>query len=121
MHDTNDVQDTDPCIQCARSSVEHFVNTYEILSLPSDLPPWMYDERAGVFVSLHIGEDLRGCMGTIEPTQTSVAEEIVRNGVLACSEDPRFSPVRIDELDLLSYSVDVLKRPEPYQASMNLT
>ena len=31
----------------------------------------------------------------------------------ACSQDPRFPPVRPDELDYLSYSVDVLGSPEP--------
>lgn len=35
------------------------------------------------------------------------------NAVSACSRDPRFYPVRPDELDKLEISVDVLKKPEP--------
>ena len=66
-----------------------------------------------MFVSLHEHGDLRGCIGTIAPVTGSVAAEIVRNGVAAASEDPRFPPVRPDELDALSYSVDVLLTPMP--------
>ena len=37
----------------------------------------------------------------------------MQNAISACSRDPRFSPVRPDELDELEYSVDVLGAPEP--------
>ena len=36
-----------------------------------------------------------------EPTQPSIAEEIMRNAISSGTRDPRFSPVRKDELDLL--------------------
>lgn len=104
---------TDPYVALARNVVEHFVKTGEALSLPDDLPGELMHQRAGVFVSLHKGDDLRGCIGTIVATKDSIALEIVANGIAACSRDPRFSPVRPDELDYLSYSVDVLGDPEP--------
>ena len=43
----------------------------------------------------------------------SLAEEVIRNGVAAATEDPRFAPVRPEELPFLDYSVDVLGEPEP--------
>ncbi|WP_281654464.1 AmmeMemoRadiSam system protein A [Eggerthella sinensis] len=104
---------TDPYVALARASVEAFVRTGRPLDLPDDLPPELAEKRAGVFVSLHEDGDLRGCIGTIEPVTGSVAAEIVRNGVAAASEDPRFPPVRERELDALSYSVDVLFTPMP--------
>ena len=55
---------------------------------------------------------LRGCIGTFQPTTASVAEEIVQNAVSAGAEDPRFSPVEPEELADLVYSVDVLTPPE---------
>lgn len=103
----------DPYVALARASVEGFVRTGSPIALPDGLPPELADERAGVFVSLHEHGDLRGCIGTIAPVTGSVAAEIVRNGVAAASEDPRFPPVRPDELDALSYSVDVLLTPMP--------
>ena len=104
----------DPWVRLARLSLETYVKTgKELNALPDGLPKEMTDERAGAFVSLHIGGQLRGCIGTTAPTTKSVAWEIVRNAVSACSRDPRFLPVRASELDSLEYSVDVLGAPEP--------
>ncbi len=50
----------------------------------------------------------------------SIAEEILRNAVSACSEDPRFDKVRPDELSDLVYSVDVLSPPEPITSEKEL-
>jgi AmmeMemoRadiSam system protein A len=102
----------DEFVRLARLSVETFVRTGRQAKLPSGLPSALTEERAGVFVSLHIHGQLRGCIGTISPVTGCVAEEILRNGVSACSEDPRFSPVTVGELGLLEYSVDVLGRAE---------
>lgn len=102
----------DPYVRLARAGVEHFVRTGEPLPLPEGLPADMLDRRAGVFVSLHKQGRLRGCIGTIAPVTPCVAEEIARNAISACSEDPRFEPVRADELDQLEVSVDVLGDPE---------
>lgn len=73
----------------------------------------LLSDRAGVFVSLHKHDRLRGCIGTIAPTTGSIAEEIVRNAVCAATEDPRFDPVAADELEWLNISVDVLGKAEP--------
>ena len=105
--------DVDPHIALARLSVETYVRTGRPAALPDDVPAELLDRRAGVFVSLHEHGDLRGCIGTISATTASVAEEILRNGICSCSEDPRFPPVREDELDYLDYSVDVLGDAEP--------
>lgn len=104
----------DPWVKLARRSLETYVKTGQRLtSLPEDLPTEMTTQQAGAFVSLHKNGQLRGCIGTIAPTCENLAWEIVQNAVSACSRDPRFSPVRPDELDELEYSVDVLGAPEP--------
>lgn len=110
----------DPLVGLARTTVEQFVRTGQRIQRPDDLPSTLAEERAGVFVTLHIGEDLRGCIGTIEPVTGSIADEIIRNGVAAASEDPRFPPVDAVELDYLSYSVDVLFPPEPITSRSEL-
>ena len=104
----------DPWVKLARRSLETYVKTAQRLtSLPEDLPAEMTTQQAGAFVSLHKNGQLRGCIGTIAPTCDNLAWEIVQNAISACSRDPRFSPVRPDELDELEYSVDVLGAPEP--------
>ena len=103
----------DPWVRLARLSLETFVCTGKRLDvLPEGLPDEMTNRSAGAFVSLHAHGQLRGCIGTIGPTAENVAWEIVRNAVSACSRDPRFAPVRADELSSLEYSVDVLGEPE---------
>ena len=57
--------------------------------------------------------DLRGCIGTFEPQQKNVAEEIITNAISSATRDPRFDPITPDELKDLDYSVDVLTSPEP--------
>jgi AmmeMemoRadiSam system protein A len=65
--------------------------------------------RAGVFVSLHLSDgSLRGCIGTTEPYQKTIEQEIVANAVSAASRDPRFYPLEVAELGNLDISVDVL-------------
>lgn len=81
--------------------------------MPENLPAELTDRAAGVFVSLHREGRLRGCIGTIAPTEENVAQEIVHNAISAGTRDPRFPPVQTGELDWLEYSVDVLGRPEP--------
>ena len=98
----------DPCIRLARLSVETYVKTGVPAELPGDVPAELLERQAGVFVSLHERGELRGCIGTISATTSSIAEEILQNGISACSRDPRFDPVRPDELEHLKYSVDVL-------------
>ena len=80
----------------------------------------MMKKRAGVFVSLHRRGELRGCIGTIDPVQDNVAEEIIRNAISASTEDPRFSPLQPRELEDLEISVDVLTVPEPIESEDQL-
>jgi uncharacterized protein (TIGR00296 family) len=75
--------------------------------------PEEFKKSAGVFVSIKKHGNLRGCIGTIEPATSSIAEEVSANAISAGINDPRFQPVRKDELDDLDYSVDVLQPPEP--------
>ena len=116
-----DIKDNeDDYVKLARYSVEHFVRTGKRAPLPDNLPEEMTNRRAGVFVSLKKHGNLRGCIGTIAPVTQSVAEEILRNAVSSCSEDPRFDKVRPDELPDLVYSVDVLAPPEPIESEAEL-
>jgi AmmeMemoRadiSam system protein A len=102
----------DEYVRIARYSVEHFVNYGREAKLPDNLSPDLLNTRAGVFVSLKKFGDLRGCIGTTAPITGSIAEEIIRNGVSACSEDPRFNPVQPEELKDIVYNVDVLSPSE---------
>lgn len=105
--------DEDAFTRLARQSAEYFVRTGKSIGAPGGLPPEMLTRRAGVFVSIKKDGQLRGCTGTIEPAQKNIAAEIIENSIMSVSRDPRFDPVAPDELEELTYSVDVLTEPEP--------
>src|SRR3990170_4516567 len=94
-----------PFVRLARDAVEAWVRRGEVLE-PEVTPALA--RPAGVFVSIKRGDDLRGCIGSVEPTEPDLAREIVRNAIASASRDPRFEPVTEEELPELSYSVDVL-------------
>lgn len=103
----------DPYVKLATEVITHYVRTgQENYTLPADLPQELLHKKAGVFVSIDVEERLRGCIGTIGPTQPSLAMEIVANAVSAATRDPRFSPVTVAELEEMQVSVDVLTEPE---------
>ncbi|MBR3393597.1 MAG: AmmeMemoRadiSam system protein A [Firmicutes bacterium] len=102
----------DPYVRLARASLESWIREHKKLSIPDWVPEEMRTQRAGAFVSIHEHGDLRGCIGTILSTTDSVAEEIIQNAISASTRDPRFYPIRKDELPNLDISVDVLGSPE---------
>lgn len=102
---------TDSYVRLAIDAIEAYVRHGKIPSPPTDPPPRM-KERAGVFVSLKKEGGLRGCIGTFVPTEQDIAHEVIANAIKAASADPRFSPVREEELSQLCYSVDLLSEPE---------
>ena len=91
----------------ARKVIDFYLKEGTIPDMPEDLPPEYYN-RAGVFVSLKKDGQLRGCIGTVEPVQENLAEEIAANAVSAAVKDPRFAALDKKELPSLSVSVDVL-------------
>ena len=110
----------DPFVQLAWQSLESYVCHRRILDLPDGLPEELTGRRAGAFVSIHKQGRLRGCIGTIAPTQSSLAEEIIRNAVSAAAHDPRFDPIRPEELPWLEINVDVLGEAEDIASESEL-
>jgi AmmeMemoRadiSam system protein B/AmmeMemoRadiSam system protein A len=101
-----------PLVKLAKATVEAYVKERRVIKPPEELTTDM-KERAGVFVSIKKDGQLRGCIGTFEPTRPNIAEEIIANAISAATRDPRFLPITPQELDRLSISVDVLTTPEP--------
>lgn len=118
-----------PYVQLARESIERFVKNGEVLNLGTiekawlknlNLPKEAFREKAGCFVSLKKNGKLRGCIGTLGPTQKFIAEDIVINAISAATRDRRFEPIRVDELASIEYSVDILSAAEPIASEKEL-
>ncbi|HZK00651.1 MAG TPA: AmmeMemoRadiSam system protein A [Tissierellaceae bacterium] len=99
---------SDEYLELARQTLENYIVNQEIIDIPNKISRELLENRAGVFVSLELAGELRGCIGTISPTTDSIAAEIIQNAISAGSKDPRFPPLTKDELAGLKLSVDVL-------------
>ena len=110
----------DPYVQLARKSVEYYILHHRKMEMPENLPEELLTRQAGAFVSIHEHGKLRGCIGTISPVRDCVAREIIDNAVSASTRDPRFDPIRADELKWLEISVDVLGEAEPISSAAEL-
>ena len=110
----------DSYVKLARLALETYVTRGRIIDPPVGLPEEMLSKRAGVFVSLKMNGQLRGCIGTVSSATGSIAREIISNAISAGTRDPRFYPVVPEELDRLEYSVDVLEQPEAIKSMEGL-
>ncbi|MBC7114065.1 MAG: TIGR00296 family protein [Archaeoglobi archaeon] len=70
-----------------------------------------FNERRGVFVTLYKNGELRGCIGFPYPI-LPLKEALIRAALSAAFEDPRFLPVRAEEMSRIRISVTILSEPE---------
>lgn len=98
-------------VKLAKETIENYIKTKKLPASYENFPEM--NEKAGVFVCIKIKGQLRGCIGTFEPSCHNVAEEIITNAISTATRDPRFSPVTQEELPHLEYTVDILTSPEP--------
>jgi AmmeMemoRadiSam system protein B/AmmeMemoRadiSam system protein A len=92
-------------LEIARSTLEGHVRSGRLPDV-QPLTPRLAEPR-GVFVTLHEGGELRGCIGYVEAVKPTY-EAVREMAVAAATEDPRFPPVRPDELAGIDIEVTVL-------------
>ncbi|HEY3374133.1 MAG TPA: AmmeMemoRadiSam system protein A [Candidatus Aquicultor sp.] len=107
-------------VRLAQYSLTRYFELGHPVTPPDDTSHELINRRAGAFVCLKVNGNLRGCIGTIEPTQANLAEEIMSNALQAAFDDPRFIPVSADELTSLEFTVDILDEPEPIRSIREL-
>jgi len=98
-------QDQETLLQIARDSVDSHLK-----GQPPELPSIASEDllqTSGVFVSIHLGTDLRGCVGIIAPS-TPLFESVSGCAVAAASRDSRFKPLQISELPDAEFEISVL-------------
>jgi AmmeMemoRadiSam system protein B/AmmeMemoRadiSam system protein A len=102
-------QDREALLRLARSVIEaRLVEGVEV-DRPRDVSP-VFNEMRGCFVTLHKNGQLRGCIGTIEPT-CSLIECVERNAKNAAFSDPRFPALSEKELKEVDIEISVLSVP----------
>lgn len=92
-------------LELARDALRRYLSRGQT-PRPTDTDPVLSEQR-GVFVSLHIGDSLRGCIGTFSPSDPLMVT-VVDMAIAAATSDVRFSPVRSDELARIEIELSVL-------------
>jgi uncharacterized protein len=98
-------------VRLARIAVEKYLQESTIIKSERDT-----QEKAGVFVTLNYvtttkKEYLRGCIGFPLP-ERPLYQGVVEAAIAAATEDPRFPPLDIQELDNILFEISVLTPPE---------
>ena len=97
-------------LQLARKAVVEAVTHG---GLPEQIPhDGVFAERRGAFVTLHVQRRLRGCIGVIEADQP-LGDSIVRCAASSALQDPRFPPMRAEDLAELQIEISLLSAPAP--------
>lgn len=96
-------------VKLAKEAIETFIKDRRKMEVPTDTPDTLKEEM-GVFVTLNKDGLLRGCIGYPEPIMPLV-NAVIDVAISAAVNDPRFSPVTINELDDLEVEVSVLTKP----------
>ena len=69
-----------------------------------------FGQKLGTFVTIKIDNQLRGCIGNIEPSGT-VVESVRRNAMSSAFSDHRFSPLAADEFSRIKIDISILSDP----------
>lgn len=91
-------------IKLARESVLSYFQKKEIKTEE-------FKEKLGVFVTLKIEDELRGCIGYIESV-FPLGEAVIRAAKAAAFSDPRFTLLTKEEFNGTKFEVSVLTKPE---------
>lgn len=80
--------------------------------IASHLSDDIFQSRRGTFVTLTKNNQLRGCIGNLQPDKT-LKEGVQENAVNAAFNDPRFPALSKEELDQVDIEVSLLTEPQP--------
>jgi len=101
-------------VRLARRAVEEYLKNGKMMAVPKDVSSKLM-EQCGVFVtlnSIHQGKkELRGCIGFPYPT-TPLTRAVIESAINSATQDPRFPPVSLSELDHIVFEVSVLTPPQ---------
>lgn len=100
-----------PCVKLAYLTLDQFLNRTE--AKKAEIPLFMVENQKGVVVSIYEFGTLRARYGTIFPSESNLAQEIIQNTVKAAKDDSFFDPIDAKEFPYLDVQVDEVSLVEP--------
>lgn len=107
----NTISDSDgeTLVRTSRTVLTEYLRTGKKMA-PSDEIKSRFSFNSGVFVTLSEGENLRGCIGFPTPDR-KLYQSLVEASIASATEDPRFLPIRYEELGRITFEITVLTPP----------
>jgi len=101
-------------LEIARKSIEYYFDTGKKLELsPEEVKSVNLVRLGACFVTLKLGEKLRGCIGTLE-AHRPLFQDVIENSLASAFGDPRFYPLTREELSEIKISISVLTEPKDF-------
>jgi uncharacterized protein (TIGR00296 family) len=112
MKDYNNltVDDGTALVKTARRVVTEYLKTGKKIKIEKQFQN-DFSFNSGVFVTLNTSLGLRGCIGYPLPDR-KLFDALEDAALASATEDPRFSSVKSDELDSITFEVTVLTPPK---------
>lgn len=101
-------------LNLARASIARAAHNQELPPIDMDSVPENLKRDGASFVTLNMDGRLRGCIGSLEARRPLVLD-VQQNAIGAALRDPRFPPVRPEEVEHLDIEISVLSLPEPLE------
>ncbi|MGI9571647.1 MAG: AmmeMemoRadiSam system protein A [Desulfobulbia bacterium] len=97
-------------LQLVRETIGHHLGMVDGIDLEDIQDPLLL-KPCGTFVTLKYHNNLRGCIGNLEPSE-SMVESLRKNALNAAFHDHRFSPLTPAEYDTVVLEISILSQPE---------
>jgi len=98
-----------------RLAHESILSALENRKLPSDPPTDHLSQKRGVFASLYLAGELRGCVGFLQAVD-AVYRAVAQAAQAAAFEDNRFNPITLEEAPRLQIELSILSPMQPIAA-----
>ncbi len=109
MNDEYTKEEKIELLKVARRTIETYLESGAKPNAESNNPK--FQEKRGVFVTLHKNHDLRGCIGHPLPVMPLYLA-VIENAISSATEDPRFSSVKATELNNIDIEISILTVPQ---------
>jgi AmmeMemoRadiSam system protein A len=94
-------------LKLARDAIESVTDKFKLAKLSEKK---LFSKRCGVFVSVYVDNDLRGCIGNLEAID--LHEGIIKYAVFAAYHDSRFEPINSREFSRMKVHINLLSEPK---------
>jgi len=93
-------------LESARSTIEQFLSSGDKTHIESEKISQIVKQQAGLFVSIYVNGELRGCIGSVNTDES--LKQLVEQMAVSAACDSRFKALTLQDLDNMEIEISVL-------------